>query len=255
MKSTNQQINECSASLARRYTAGFCLVELMIALAAGAVILAGTLQAMQHLDHRFRVQQETVGRNQDLRLGLEAMAGEWRRAGSGVGESTGVVTAEPDWVEFDANLDGVQTVLTAPVVPGAYDLPVEDGRDWPRNRRVALCRPEDCVQHRLIRDGRRRTLTLETPLDHPLPAGTPVLLVNRVRYSLGRDQRGGQSLMRWADGGANPLIGAVDEWRLHYLDREGQPTSHLDRIARVRMELTLRGSGTPIRREFGLPTP
>lgn len=52
---------------------GICLTEVLVAMAAGTVILSTTLQALTLFESKFSAQQETINRHQDQRLGLHVI--------------------------------------------------------------------------------------------------------------------------------------------------------------------------------------
>lgn len=229
-----------------------CLAEVMIALAAGAVVLSATFQSLNHFQHRLWAQHEAIARNQDLRVGMAIMETDLRAAGSGA-PSLGVVRqAGSQEIEFLANLGGQATTLAESALPAQHEVSVQDGSDWPKGKRIAVCREEQCTESRLARDGRRTSLSLTSPLGQAFPAGSPVSVINQVRYYLGKDGNGKTRVMRMVDGGANPLIGEVASFRLGYLDRDGRPTRDPDRVARVRIELAVGDGRQVVTREVGL---
>lgn len=233
--------------------AGHSLVELMIAMTAGAVVLTAAYEAMVHWQHRLRIQQETMGRQQDLRIGLRVLVAELRAAGTGAAPTDGaLLRAEREEIEFLANLNGFVTTLTGPASPGQQELTVRDGSGWPKGKRVLICDPGRCAENRLARDGQRSGLSLSSPLGQPFPVSSTVFVSNRVRYYLGQDRGGKPCLMRQVDGGANPLIGDISRFGLAYLDRDGRPTQDSARVARVRMELAVGERQRPIGFEIGL---
>ncbi len=236
---------------ARSNEAGICLLEVMIALAAGAVVLSATIQTLHHFDERLRAQHRTIARQQDLRLGLAILESEVRLAGTGsLPSGNGLLKAERQEVEFTANLEGLATALRGQASPGERELRVENGADWRSGKRIVLCAEERCAEGRLAA-GRRDALILDRPVEQSFPAASPVVLCNQVRYYLGRDQWGHPSLMREVDRGANTLIGGVTSFQLAYLDGEGRPTADVARITRVRVQVAVEGD-RPVTKEIGL---
>jgi len=237
----------------RRFTncRGMCLAELMIALAAGAVVLAAALQSLTQLERRFSAQQETIGRHQDLRIGLAVMQDELRSAGIGA-SGTVLLTAQQQEVAFLANLDGATAVLTEPASPGQQELRVHGADDWPKGKRIVLCADDYCAEARLARQGQRQALSVSQPLEQSFPAGSRVWPASYLRYYVGKDREGKSVLMRQVEGGANPLIGETSRAQFRYLDGAGQPTKDLARVARVRLELAVGGEQRLIASEIGL---
>ncbi|WP_447974858.1 PilW family protein [Nitrospira sp. Kam-Ns4a] len=238
----------------RQNQSGVCLVEVLIALAAGAVVLSATLQSLHHFDVRLSAQQVAAARLQDLRIGLQVLDGELRLAGTGAAaQESAILQAEPEAVTVLVNLDG-RVTRTLSAVSGTEDvLPVGDGADWPKGKRVVVCWEARCAESWLARAGRRRELKLTAPLGQAFPAGSRVFVSNRVRYYLSADRRGRRAVMRQVDGGANPLVGEVSRFHLAYKDPAGHPTADPVRVARVRVEIAVEG-GPALIREVGLRT-
>ncbi|WP_447978139.1 PilW family protein [Candidatus Nitrospira bockiana] len=217
---------------------GICLLEVMIAATAGFVVLSASLQAAEHFERRFSSQQHVMSRHQDQRLGVHVLEEELRLAGSGApAGADAVLTAEPQAVEFLANLDGLVTRLSGPVTGLAVDLPVANAQGWRQGKRIIVCEGPRCVEQGLLTDGTRGLLRMTAPLGQSFPAGSEVYVSNRVRYYLGKGRSGRTSVMRMVDGGANTIVGEVAEFRLVYLGKDGQPTTDPARIARVGITL------------------
>jgi len=168
-----------------RTEAGTSLAELMLAMAAGMVILAATLQTLSYFQRQFIKQQREVAQQQDLRLGLEVLEQELRLIGPGF-----LTTTASDSVEFLANLPGLFTTITTVAAIGQTVLPVGDGRGWDNGKTLVICWTEHCETLVLARDGQRSLLTVTQPLTRVIPAGAFVSLLNRVRYYSRRDDQG-----------------------------------------------------------------
>lgn len=234
------------------HCAGICLAEFLIAMTAGAVVLATSVQTLHHFRERLQAQHGAFARHQDLGIGLSVMEAELRSAGTGTPLSAAVLQAGREEVVFLSNLEGLTTMLTEAVSANQLDLKVKDGADWPNGKRVVICGAESCGESRLAGDGRQRTLVLTGPLGQTFPAGSVVSLSNQVRYYLGRDQRNKSVLMRQVDGGANPLVGDIARFRLVYLDRQGSPTQDAAHVARVRVEIAVEDDGLTITKDVVL---
>ncbi len=232
---------------------GATLIELLIAMTAGAVVFSAVLQTLHHCQWRFHTQQDTIARHQDLRLGLEVMASELRLAGSGFSPADRPVRkADSQEIEFAANLGGYVTTLAQPVMAGQQELVVGDGTDWPKGKRIVVCAAEQCAEGRLAKDGQRTRLILIAPLGQFFPSGSVVSVSNDVRYYLGHDGRGVTRVMRMVDGGAGTLIGDVAHFELKYFDREGRPARAPDCVARIRVEVAVSRAPTMVIQEIGL---
>lgn len=236
----------------RLTNSGHSLVEVIIAMAAGAVVLSAAQQSLIHFQHRLYSQQETMGQQQDARLGLRILEAELRAAGGASLAGPAMLKANAEETEFLANLNGLITTVTATAVAGQQELKVLDGSGWPKGKRIIACSAERCVEARLARDGQRFALSLAEPLTMDIPAGSSVSVSNQVRYYLGEARTGRPSLMRQVDGGANSLISDVTQFRLGYLDQEGRITQDPAQVSRVRVELTVGESPRGIVTEIGL---
>lgn len=233
--------------------AGICLTELMIAMAAGAVVLSAAVQALTHFQLQLWTQHDVIARHQDLRIGMEVMEAELRLAGTGaLPFSQALLKAERQEVEFLANLGGLATTLTESVSPSQSELTVHDGTDWSKGKRVVVCGSDRCAEGRLARDGQRHTLSLTDPIGQAFPTGSLVYVSNQVRYYLGKDRHGSSSLMRQVDGGANSLIGDMARFQLAYLAKDGKLTHDPARVVRVRVDVAVGDGRRTITSEVGL---
>ena len=220
--------------------AGICLAEVMVAMAAGGVILAATFQALTLFESKLTNQQIIIGRHQDQRLGLHVLEEELRLAGTGTPKDTpAMMTLAAQELEFTANLENLTTSLTEPVSALQQDLPVLNGSNWNEGKRIVICSTDHCAEAVLTRDGRRASLNLTAPLGVAFPAGSEVFVSNRVRYYLSAISGGKRNVMRQVDGGANAIIGDVTQFQFDYFNRQGQPTRDAASVSRVRIELAV----------------
>lgn len=211
---------------------GVCLAELMISLAIGGIVLAAAFDTFHLVQGLAVAQERTVRQQQDLRLALEVLEQEVRLAAA---ES--IIAADPDQFLFLANVNGQQTMTTGPVLPGQSVLAVQDGSGWGEGKAVTLCGRQACEVHRLIRAGQRYQLTLAEPVAAPFPVGASVEVSNRVVYYTKRDARGVLNLMRMVDGGANVLVGELNQAQFSYRDEQGRVTRRPSEVKRVLLEM------------------
>jgi hypothetical protein len=223
------------------------LTELMLAMAAGLVVLGATLQALSYFQQQFMRQQHQIAQQQDLRLGLEVLEQELRLAGS---ESLTIVAQ--DTLEFSTNLQGLSTTVTTGASLGQTALSVEDGRGWDDRKIIMACWAERCETLTLARDGQRYLLTVAQPLTRAIPTGAFVFLLNRVRYYSRRDDQGILRLLRQVDGGASVLVRDVREARFSYWDENGQAVTQSALVRLVVVEVTLSDRGIRAVREISL---
>ena len=211
---------------------GFSLLELLVAMAAGLVVLGATLQCLSHFQREFARQQYDVGQEQDVRLSLELLQQELRLARLGA-----LSIARPDAIEFMANVNGLTTNVTAPGEKGRTTLEVADGRDWPHGKTVEVCWNDQCDRFSLARAGQRYVLTLVEPIARPIPSGASVMVMNRIRYYSRLDERGILRCLRQIDGGASALIGNIRSMTFSYWDGRGQKTAQPELVRRVVVEI------------------
>lgn len=194
------------------------MTEVLVAMAAGAVILSATFQALSVFESKLLAQQETITRHQDQRVGLHVIEEELRLAGTGSSiDSPAIVSLGAQEVEFVANLENLTTNVTEPVSASQQELRVLNGSNWNGGKHIVICSADHCAGGRLALDGRRTLLSLTAPLGMAFPAGSEVFVSNRLRYYVSTASSGKQSVMRQVDGGANTLIGDVTRFQLVYL--------------------------------------
>jgi len=223
------------------------LAELMLATAAGLVVLGATLQALSYFQQQFMRQQHEIAQQQDLRLGLEVLVQELRLAGS-----DSLTFVDRDAVEFSANLQGLTTTVTAGASVGQTALSVENGRGWDDQKTIMACWVEGCESLTLARNGQRYLLTVTQPLTRAIPTGAVVSLLNRVRYYSRRNDRGILRLLRQVDGGASVLVRDLSEARFSYRDDNGQAVAQPALVRLVVVEVTLSDRGIRAVREISL---
>ena len=235
-------------------SAGFCLTELLVALAIGTVVIAMAFQVVTNLEGRFRVQHRGMALEQDARLGLAVFEQEVLSATVDAVDGSVLRRADSSTLEFLANVNGQDTVLTAAALVGQLDLSVQDGSDWQEGKQVRICGLGRCWQNRLARDGQRSRLALAIPLSETVPAGTTVSVVNEVRYYVLPGARGTFRFMRQIDGGANTLIGDLRAVSLTYRDRFGRATVDPQTVATVRLQMSVGDERRRVLQEVGLRT-
>lgn len=211
---------------------GVCLTEVMISLAVGVIVLAAALNALNVAQAHVGKQQNDLRHQQDLRLGLEVFEQEARLA---VADS--IVSATPEEFRFHANISAHRTVTTDAVVPGRSVIAVQDGSGWSEGKTVIICGHQACEAHRLSRSGQQYQLTLAEPVTLSFPPGASVEVNNRVVYYTKRDENGTVKLMRMIDGGANILIGDLEDLHFLYWDEHGHVTQQPSLVKRVVLEI------------------
>jgi hypothetical protein len=204
----------------------------MVSLTAGVIVLAAALNAFNVAQVHASKQQKDLRHQQDLRLGLEVFEQEARLA---VAES--IVSTTSDAFRFHANINAHRTMTTGPVMPGQSVIPVQDGRGWSEGKTVIICGQQACENHRLPRSGQHYQLTLTESVASSFPAGAFLEVNNRVGYYTKRNENGTVNLMRMVDGGANTLIGDLDDLHFSYWDEHGHVTQQPSLVKRVVLEI------------------
>ena len=211
---------------------GMCLSELMVAMAIGTLVLAGSLEALNLTQSQAVRQQRTMTMQQEMRLGLEVFEQEVRMASSAT-----IVTAMPDRLEFLANIHALRTVTTGGISAGQTAVPVQNGSGWEAGKPVVLCSLSGCETHRLGSPGQRSQLQLTSPVRGSYPAGTSIEVQNRVTYYTRMNDGDRMQLMRQIDGGAGVLIDNLHSVRLTYWDEWGRTAAGIGRVTRVVLAL------------------
>jgi len=222
-------------------------MELLIATAAGFIILSAAWQTLSFFHRQFLLQQASLSRQQDLRLGLEVLEQEIHQA-----EAESVSVMGPDEVEFGANVNGFVATVTAPVAPGAASIHVDDGRGWAERKTIVVSWNDHHEVMTLERDGQRSLLTLTKPVVAPIPIGASVSIRNRIRYYSKQDDQGNKRLLRMVDGGASVLFGDIQTAKFSYWDEEGRTVTQPGRLKRVVVDVMLLGMETRAIREISL---
>jgi len=228
-------------------TRGLCLSEFMISLAAGAIVLATALTAMNVVQAHVGQQERTLDHQQDLRLGLEVFEQEVRLA-----TADSISLTNPNEFRFRANLNAQRTLTTSTAIPGQSLLQIENGSGWGEGKVVILCSREACETHRLARTGQRYQLTFTEPVGVAFPSGSSVEVSNQVAYYSKSDERESYQLMRMVDGGASVLIGNLESLRLSYRDENGHMTQQPSQVKRVVLHIGSSRTLHRMVREVGL---
>ncbi len=226
---------------------GTSLLEVLLALAAGFIVLGAMLQSLAFFHGQYSRQQTAISHAQDVRIGLELLQQELRLVEPGA-----LSIIRQDEIEFSANVHGYVTRLAAEAGTGQTILSVENGSGWPGRKTILLCWNRQCETGTLARDGQREALTITQPLSHAIPAGASVSILNRVRYYSRQDERGVPRFLRQIDGGAGVLVGEIREVRFSYWDDRGRLAASPAQVRRIVVELTMPQDPRKAIREIGL---
>jgi hypothetical protein len=224
----------------------------MMAATLGALVLGGALDMVVSHHQHYREQQMLAELQQEVRGGIHVLASELRLAGTGIllGRPPLAVMGGEE-VAFESNVNDVRAMLAKAAAAGQDWVQVASRWGWTKGKRIVVCGLAGCEEHVLSRDSSTGKLHLSDRLTRDFPAGSPVEIVNRVRYYLSRRAPGTATLMREVDAGANPLVESVEGFSLSYLTADGRPAERAEEITLIRLHLEAshpNGRGGRIRR-------
>jgi type II secretory pathway component PulJ len=209
---------------------GGSLLETMIAMAIGLVIVAAAVEVFVMHHGHFTAQRTRADLQQDIRSGVNLMAGELRLASL-------LLTFSATEIAFEANVNDVQGRVLTSAFAGQSSVLATPNRGWVKGKTVRLCSPAGCEQMVLKRDGTSGHLAISAPLTGHHAVGSHVEVINHVRYYLSRSQSGNAKLMREVDHGSNPLIERVESFSLKYFNRSGELATRPDDVRLIRFQL------------------
>lgn len=227
---------------------GMCLTEVLVSLTAGAIVLAATFDMVVIVKSRAERQFRAGEEQQNARIALEVMEQEVRQT-----SAAWILSAAPDELVFQANVNALETITTGAVPAGQSTVPVQDAAGWGEGKVVSVCTVQHCELHRLARAGLRNEIVLTEPLSVAMPAASSVEVMNRVRYYTKPDESDNSvRLMRMVDGGASTLVGPLREVQLAYWSEDGRAAQGLHEIRRMTVRLQLIEASEALVREFAI---
>ena len=232
---------------------GTSLIEVMLAAVLGALVVGASFDLFLIHQRHFLLQRTKTDLQQDIRGGVQLLAGELRLAGTASPDQSPLTTTMTDEVAFRANVNDVRGRLTASSAAGQNVVQVQPHAGWSKGKTVVVWGPLGWEEHVLAKDGTSGRLTFSDPLGQALPAGSLVEVVNRVRYYFNRNDPQNGKLMREIDHGANPLVEHVEALSFSYLNASGAAADHSKDIRLIRLHLRTIGAdgrGGRISRSF-----
>lgn len=226
---------------------GTSLLELVVATAAGLIVLAATIESLSIFKRQFSNQQSRLVQQQDVRLSLELLEQELHLT-----ESDALSVMAQDEIEFGANINGLSTTVTLAVGTGQTTVSVEDGRGWPKGKTIVVCWNDRCDTMILARDGQRSSLTVTQPINAAIPVGASITVRNTVRYYSNHDDNGTLRFLRQVDGGASVLIGEIRQVRFFYWTEQGRPANRSGLVRLITVEIELPGRSSVAVRDISL---
>jgi len=234
-------------------SAGFTLVELMVAGFITAVIVFTAIVTIVNVERSWDVSQDRVDRTQNMRAALETLVRDVRMAGSGFGGLTltagGVpgnrlhcleprpVADGPDTLHLIGAFDDVWTLTSSAVPSPASALVLNDATGFAPGDLVVICDRGDADLFQVTDvDAAQNRLTCSSSVaynrasDHDdwpaagYAAGSRVSRVSRVSYWV-ESSDGETRLFRRVDNGdAVPIAFGVDNLSVRYVLNDGTET-------------------------------
>lgn len=233
-------------------TAGFSLIELMVAMTIFTVVLVGVLGVLFHIQDSWTTSSNQIHTNTNERASVDLMANDIRMAGSGFGGLSAITPgvpgsrvyplqplpghSAPDTLFVTGSLTGATTALTSRMASAAADIVVADVTAFAVNDLIIVSDAGDANLFQ-VTGINTATKTLQhatssaynTALGHtPWPNGgyniaSRVAKVSRVAYWVDESTDSGRKTLMRRDGGQDPVAVANNvEWlSLRYVLADG----------------------------------
>lgn len=236
---------------------GLTLVELVVALAISAVLVAAVYRTFVRQNKTFTVQEQVVEMQQSARASISRMMEDLRMAGFGnvsmvLPASVGGRTF-PNVINPDSPAPGALTIVSASgegvvitAVPSLSQITLSrivDGQGQPLfdlgDRRYVSVGGLESYAISAI-DTVTKTLTLNGVLKYnPIPNSTRVYPIRALSYQV-VSEGGVMTLERDENTGAGlqPLADDIEGLGFEFLDEAGNPTANPSDICRIRVVVT-----------------
>jgi len=254
---------------------GLTLIELLIALAISAILIAAIYRTFIGQQKTYTVQEQVVDMQQNVRVAINRMMREIRMAGfGGKNENTG---GDNDIIKIFGNVNGFVNIINPAndvtvdginhdqiVVVAAYDQIAtleEDAAAKSGSFRVNFTgstrfdktwRKYVCIDGRnnyaiMPTDGDVLTLEGGATLKENHSAGEPVFLVRAIRYGLRKDDRKIPVLFRdlypnTVSSQRDTVAENIENVQFEYFDADGKPTAIPANIRMVKVTVIARTS-------------
>ena len=230
---------------------GLTLLELLVALAISAVIIAALYRTFIGQQKTYTVQEQVVDMRQNVRGAISNMMRELRMAGFGgvaallpvtFGSGPTAVTCQnvvnanlpsAGWITVVTALTSSSTTLTATVSTNPPRIAVSSLADFDTDRKKYIS--IGGVESNMITsiDTVNNILTLRDRLIYKHPANTRVYPVRAISYYAGvRNENTG--------GGAQPTAENIESVQFDYLDAQGNPAVSDAAVQMIRVRVTAR---------------
>ena len=242
---------------------GLTLIELLVAMAISAVLIAAIYRTFIWQQKTYVVQEQVVDMQQNVRVAINRMMREIRMAGFG---SISDVLALPDL----GNGRGVNG-FTQVVTPGSTTITIVGGfkpirRDngdpilvaSASGNQITLNYATDefdgnahrfiCIggiESNTVQSRSERILTLDEPLRYTHPPGTPIYKIHAITYGLRNNDDGVRVLFRdlypnTVSSQRDTVAENIENLQFEYLDANGITTTNPGDIRMIRVTITAR---------------
>jgi prepilin-type N-terminal cleavage/methylation domain-containing protein len=221
---------------------GLTLIELIVALATSAILIAGFYRFFIRQQQTYAVQEQVMNMRQNVRGGINSMLRELRMTGFG-GVSMilpvrltigGSVVTYPNVINRDTPSQGWVTVITGLLTPDSQAaritadgsptlLTVSNSADFDLGNRKYIS--VGGIESNIITNVNGNQLTLQNSLIYDPPVGTRVYPVRAVSYgitqgttNLDRNDNTGTGVQHLAEN-------TVESLQYQYLDAQGNQTA------------------------------
>jgi prepilin-type N-terminal cleavage/methylation domain-containing protein len=236
---------------------GLTLIELLVAMAISAILIAGLYRTFIGQHKTYVAQEQVVDMQQNVRVAIDRMMREIRMAGfgnvrdvlesGGVNGFTDIVTPNNDSIIIVGGFRQIST-LAANVEVGQNKVTLANAKD--------ASEFDGAIHHRYISIGGLESnsvqsvtgadLTLDPnyPLKLAHPVGTPIFKIHAIRYGV-RDDDGVPVLFRdlypnTVSTQRDTVAENIESVRFEYFDAIGNPTAIPGNIRMVKVTVTAR---------------
>jgi len=239
---------------------GLTLIELMVAMAISAILIAAIYRTFISQQKTYTVQEQVVDMQQNVRVAINKMMREIRMAGFGnVSDVIGLTGGVNGFIEV---ITPAQTEIT--ILLGSRQISTLAADAIGDRNQITLANAEEASQfdgtaHRFISIGGIESNTIQSrsgailTLDKPLklthkitdlegkPLSVPVFKIQAITYKLGTSD-GKPVLQRNENtgGGSQPLAENIENLQFEYLDANGITTTNPGDIRMIRVTITAR---------------
>jgi prepilin-type N-terminal cleavage/methylation domain-containing protein len=240
---------------------GLTLIELLVAMAISAVLIAAIYRTFMGQHKTYMVQEQVVDMQQNARVAINRMMREIRMAGfgnvsdvldlpGGVNGFTDVITPNDNSITIVGGFRQIST-LAADAAVGQNKITVANAED--------ASEFDGATHHHYISIGGLESNTVQSrtgadlTLDpnHPLrvthPAGTPIFKIHAITYGLRNNDDGVRVLFRdlYSNTGSSkrdPVAENIENVQFEYFDANRNPTAIPANIRMVKVTVTARTS-------------